>query len=605
MPAPTMAAPGPAPLTTAPPPSLGLAAPSLQPGRTTVTLAGTGRAGNADGPGPAASFMLPTVLRYAPDGTLYVVDTAGQRIRAIDPQGNVTTVAGGGEPAKDGLSVIGGHVDGPAANARFNDPTGLAIGPDGALYVADTDNYCIRKIAGGLVTTFVGRAGVRGKQNGPAAKVTFTAPMGLTFDKDGNLWVADEGVGIRKVLPNGRTFTLHLTPDYGNAFTDVQIHETPAGRRLYAAMPSGVLDLNYVTRASVSVATTAEGSGVLRPYTLLALSGDEVLTAEPSLNVLRYVRLVRPPVALYAFSRVVAGNQNQRPDLSGGYRDGLPGDAFFASPTGLALAPNGDIAVADAGNRRIRMVPAIDRRRALTEPVPQHFDRAYFNVVYIGNSYAFWNAMWDDSIPGTIESRLNAERAALGIDRPVRVTAARFDGSGVTAKLQYVKESLADAGPDMILWSFNGFDFGAEAAAQSAKHLTLEQTADVLASILRDLAATLAGKKIAFFAGTQPVGIAFAPAESTFPKLISPSWRPFDQNGLYIESLIERAVATSGVPSVLSLSTFEEFERGPRPTPLFEPVEGGFHFTPAGNAFYADILVRALETQKPWLAAAK
>ena len=111
----------------------GLVAPSLRPGVSTTTLAGTGRAGNDDGPGDRATFMLPTVVRYAADGTLYVVDTAGQRIRAISPAGVVTTVAGGGEPTPDGLAVAGAYRDGPAASARFADPTGLALGPDGAL----------------------------------------------------------------------------------------------------------------------------------------------------------------------------------------------------------------------------------------------------------------------------------------------------------------------------------------------------------------------------------------------------------------------------------------------------------------------------------------
>ena len=578
----------------------GLVAPSLRPGASTTTLAGTGRAGNDDGPGDRATFMLPTVVRYAADGTLYVVDTAGQRIRAISPAGVVTTVAGGGEPTPDGLAVAGGYRDGPAASARFDDPTGLALGPDGALYVADTDNHCIRKIAGGMVTTFLGRRDVPGKQDGPAAKVTFTAPMGLAFDRSGTLWVADNGVGIRKILAGGRTFTLSLPVSFHNRFTDVAVYEAPNVRRLFIAAELGVLSYDLRRRVLSAIPGVYEGSTAVHPYALVPLAEDELLSADPGWNVVRYLRLARPPAMVYDFSRVVAGGPLARPDLNGGYREAEPGNALFAAPTGIAIAPSGDITVADAGNRRIRSVPAIDRRHAIAEPLPQTIDHDYYTIAYIGNSYAFWNGMWDDSIPGTIERRLNAERATLGITRPIRVIAARFDGSGITAKLQFIREVLADSGPDMVVWSFNGFDLGAEQQAQLAKKLSIEQTGDYLATTLTDLKKYLAARKIAFFAGAQPIGIGFSPTEASFSKLSYSSWRPFDQTGVYIETLIEKAIKGSGVPSVLSLAAFDEYEKGARPLPLYESLEGSYHFTPAGDAFYADLLLRGLEAQKPW-----
>jgi len=579
----------------------GLVAPSLRAGATTLTLAGTGRAGNDDGPAAQATFMLPTVVRYGADGTLYVLDTAGQRVRAISPAGVVSTVAGGGDVTADGLAAVGGYQDGPAASARFNDPTGLAVGPDGALYVGDTDNHCIRKIKDGVVSTFVGKREVAGHQSGAAARVTLTAPMGLAFDAAGNLWVADNGAGIRKILPNGRTYTLTLPAKYGNQFTDVAVYEAPGVHRLFGAAEFGMMTYDLAKHEPQAVPGVYEGSTSIHPYALLPLAVDEVISADPGWNAVRYLRLEQPPAMVYALSRIVAGSQLQPPGINGGFRDGEPGNALFSSPTGVALAPNGDIVVADAGNRRIRVIPAIDRRRAIAQPLPQQIDRSEYTIVYIGNSYAFWDSMWEDSIPGTIERRLNADRAALGISRPVRVLAARFDGSGITAKLQFIREVLADSGPDLILWSFNGFDLGAEQQAQSAKHLSIEQTADALSLSLGDARTYLAAKNVALFAAAQPVGIGFSPTEATYSKLDLQFWRPFDQTGTYIEGLIEKAIAKSGVPAALTFADFDAYEKGDRPVPLYDSIEGGYHFNPAGNAFYAGLLVRALEARKPWV----
>ena len=399
-------------------------------------------------------------------------------------------------------------------------------------------------------------------------------------------------------MPNGRAYTLKLPAKYPTQFTDVAMYEARGIKRLFGAAEFGMMTFDYATRKDNAIPGVYEGSTSIHPYSLLPLAADEVLSADPGWNAIRYLRIASPPEMVYDFSRIVAGSQLYPAAFTGGFRDAVPGESLFSSPTGLALAANGDIAVADAGNRRIRIVPAIDRRHAIAAPIPQTIDHSYFTVVYIANSYAFWNSMWDDSIPGIIEHKLNDERAALGIDRPVRVIAARFDGSGITAKLQYIKETLADSGPDMIVWSFNGFDLGAEQQAQ--KNLSIEQTADYLATTLTDLQKYLAARNTALFAGAQPIGISFSPTEATYGKLTISSWRPMDQTGTYIEGLIEKAVKKSGVPSALTFSAFDDYEKSARPVPLYDTIQGGYHFNPAGNAFYAGLLVNALEAQKPW-----
>ena len=162
------------------------------------TVAGGAR-GFSDGVGPAAAFSTPSGLALAPDGTLYVADTGNHAIRRITPDGSVSTLAGDGTP---------GYADGPAHQARFNGPIGIAVAPDGRILVADTYNDRIRVIdADGIVTTLAG-SGQPGADDGVAGGASFDTPTGLAFDARGILYVADTGNGIVRVVDmDGRVTT--------------------------------------------------------------------------------------------------------------------------------------------------------------------------------------------------------------------------------------------------------------------------------------------------------------------------------------------------------------------------------------------------------------
>ena len=93
----------------------------------------------------------PRGLAVGPDGTLYIADTGHHRIRKVDTNGIITTIAGlTGQP---GFLGDGG----PASSAKLNSPYGLALGPDGSLYIADTFNYRVRRVGpDGIITTVAG-----------------------------------------------------------------------------------------------------------------------------------------------------------------------------------------------------------------------------------------------------------------------------------------------------------------------------------------------------------------------------------------------------------------------------------------------------------------
>jgi sugar lactone lactonase YvrE len=151
-------------------------------------IAGTGRYGVSGDGGPAitAQLAFPDGVAVDPAGNVYVADRAAHVIRKISTGGVISTFAGTG---KSGFSGDGG----PATNAQLNGPTGLAFDSTGNLYVADTDNSCIRMIStdGTIVTVAGTNARDFGGDGGPAVQAALNQPEGMAADSAGNLYIAD------------------------------------------------------------------------------------------------------------------------------------------------------------------------------------------------------------------------------------------------------------------------------------------------------------------------------------------------------------------------------------------------------------------------------
>lgn len=163
-----------------------------------ATFAGS-VSGLADGPAGVARFDTPSGLAIDADGVLYVADTGNDAIRRVDPQGTVTTLAGGHGT---------GDRDGAGRDARFNGPVGVAVDGHGNVFVADTYNHRIRRIdANGMVTTIAGST--PGFQDGAPAQARFDTPCSLAVGPDGSIWVADtHNRAIRRIAPDGTVSTL-------------------------------------------------------------------------------------------------------------------------------------------------------------------------------------------------------------------------------------------------------------------------------------------------------------------------------------------------------------------------------------------------------------
>ncbi|PUA28986.1 MAG: hypothetical protein B0W54_11385 [Cellvibrio sp. 79] len=214
-----------------------------------TTLAGSAEGsswGSSDGIGAAAKFNDPTAITT--DGTnLYIADSRSYTIRKIViATGAVTTLAG--------AAGVSGTADGTGAEARFSRFYGITT--DGTnLYVADSNNYTIRKIviATGAVTTLAGMTEVRGSADGIGTAAIFYFPQGITTDGT-NLFVADAG-GIRKVvIATGAVTTLANTEGFYNGITT-------DGTNLYATYDNTIRKIVIATGIVTTLAGTAGFSG--------------------------------------------------------------------------------------------------------------------------------------------------------------------------------------------------------------------------------------------------------------------------------------------------------------------------------------------------------
>jgi sugar lactone lactonase YvrE len=184
----------------------------ITPSGVVTTLAGSpGNSGAADGTGGAARFNGPQGVAVDGSGNVYVADTGNNTIRKITPGGVVTTLAGAPPPfAPAGLA------DGQGRAARFNGPWGVAVDGSGNVLVADTGNFVIRRITpAGAVTSVT--SGGNGYLDGNGSSAAFDGPKGVAVDSAGNLYVADTGNDvIRKIASNGVVTTLAGSPPTAN-----------------------------------------------------------------------------------------------------------------------------------------------------------------------------------------------------------------------------------------------------------------------------------------------------------------------------------------------------------------------------------------------------
>jgi sugar lactone lactonase YvrE len=311
----------------------------------------------------SADFSLasPAAVAYDAAGNLYVADTNHNLVREVDINGQPSIIAGTGE---QGFAGDGG----PATQALFDTPTGIAISTSGALFIADSHNHRVRMIQNSVITTVAGNgiAGFSG-DSAAATQASLALPSAVALDTAGNLYIADtNNHRIRKVSTSGIISTV--------AGDGEQFFSGDGGSALAAGLdsPSGVA-IDSSGRILISDTHNQRVRAVNAQGSISTLAGNGNATFSGDGASATTASLARPMgLASDAAGNVyVADTNNQRVRMVTGNvittfaGDGVQDFAGDGGPAtsaslnelrGVMPAPSGDVAIADTGNNRVRIV---------------------------------------------------------------------------------------------------------------------------------------------------------------------------------------------------------------------------------------------------------
>lgn len=335
-----------------------------------ITVAGTfrlrygiadGGLGGDGGPANRARLQSPEGIAVDPSGAFYIADTWNRRVRKIDPNGIITTVAGTGRPPTYSLETLGQPTQGdggPATLAPLNAPRDVAVDAGGNLYIADGEDFRIRKVGpDGIITTAAGSGpvgidsggipyGEHGGDGGPAVNARLQSPAGIALDRSGNLYIADGRV--RKVGTDGTIETVA-----GNGQTGASGDGGPATQAGLRASQVAV-DTDGTLYLSDSLSKTirkVNPSGIISTFVTVWVATGLMVDSEHNLLYFdvhrRQVRKVDP--------------QNQVFTLAGGgtrgIGDGGPAtEALFWNHFDVARDRNGSLYVLDEIGARVRKI---------------------------------------------------------------------------------------------------------------------------------------------------------------------------------------------------------------------------------------------------------
>ncbi len=328
---------------------------------TVSTFAGNNTAGFSGDSGAPTSAQLssPDGITFDSSGNLYIADSANQRVRKISG-GTISTVAGNGTGGYSGDKASG--VTGTATDAEMLGPSGVTLDSSGNLYIADTGNHVIRIVTtAGIISTIAGdNTGGYAGDTGAATSAELEFPGSTAVDSSGNIYIADSGNhAIREIIAG----TINTILGFGNGspLYDPESILLDGQGNMYICDGDGlrVLKYNLTTQAVTVIAGNGNDgfSGDFGPAPDAALADPRAIALDSKGN-------------LY-----IADTNNERirkvyPDgsiatiagfgLPGFYGDGGPAsNALFSAPHGIAVDGSGNVYVADTENNVIRLLTPV------------------------------------------------------------------------------------------------------------------------------------------------------------------------------------------------------------------------------------------------------
>lgn len=348
------------------------------------TMIGQSKADFNDGSTADASLFYPTSLLQQSDGSLLISDTSNHKIRMLD-NNQLSTLSGHIVDFDESSMPVGGYGDGALDVAMYQSLGGLAKDAQGQIYIGDTNNHSIRLITKeGTVTTIAG-SWQPGNQDGQGSAAGFYYPSDVAVDSQGNIYVADTlNHLIRKIDKKGNVTTLNKASErvvqyypgvveHSGDFADGSLKEAmfnePTGLaiddqdNLYVS-DKGNQRIRYIDFATNKVSTVA-GNGLYESdelYVKGAYVDGKVSVAR--LSSPAGITVTQSGVVLVAdtLNHVIRAIHNGNvTTLAGigeeyGFADGVLSSAKLNEPTDVIELANGNIAITDSSNNRIRVV---------------------------------------------------------------------------------------------------------------------------------------------------------------------------------------------------------------------------------------------------------
>jgi sugar lactone lactonase YvrE len=327
------------------------------------TYAGNGKPGYSGDGGPATeASIFPDTDTMAIDagGNLYFSEFGNNRVRRVSPDGIITTVAGTGVASYNGDNR-------PASDAWLRNPAGVAVDADGSLYIADTNNFRLRKVSpDGTITTIAGNGNVTSSgDGGPATSASVLGVFGVVADASGNVYLADSQ-RVRIIDPTGTINTFAGNDAYRNVPDGTSAafayFREPAGMTFDAAGNLLVSDFSAQRIRKIDTAGT---------YSTVAGNGNAGRSSGPIAAIRSFLNGPQAIVTDAAGNIYFSDRSNhwvKKIDATGtmtifaGSTQGFDGDNGKASnaklnfPAGLAFDGSGNLFIADCRNGRVRKV---------------------------------------------------------------------------------------------------------------------------------------------------------------------------------------------------------------------------------------------------------